>query len=115
MNSFEEQSDIECEFEPLVSALMDDELSNEVRLDVTSHLATCKSCLALLERFRAVDSLVVMSYDDRTCQPKVIADRLGTISDSTPLFDLAVRFPRCCHHALDLRWNDPCSRSTGKG
>ena len=64
MNKFEEHLDTECEFEPMISALVDDELADEQKSKVIFHLANCESCQALHDDFHKVDSLVQFS-DER--------------------------------------------------
>ena len=73
MNDFEKQSDAECEFEPLISAFIDGELSNDAASNIRSHLEACESCRALHEQFSTVDSLVHLS-EERISQYKISAD-----------------------------------------
>lgn len=70
MIEFEEQSDIECEFEPLVSAMIDDELSDEAKSNVTSHLTVCEHCQAMHAAFQTIDSVVCVPNEQT---PKPIA------------------------------------------
>lgn len=50
---------INCdEFEPLVSALIDNELTDQERIDVENHLKCCSSCENMLHEFGQVDSAI---------------------------------------------------------
>lgn len=93
MKEFEKQFDVECEFEPLVSAFMDNELSGEAVTDVIAHLATCETCQDLHGSFREVDSLVHFS-DER--MSRLRSDRISSRSVRKDVAQLTIvgRFVR---------------------
>lgn len=65
INQHIDQLDQDCEqFEPLVSAMMDGELSGEELDSVKSHLAVCESCRQLQGDFEAVNHSVVAMVND---------------------------------------------------
>jgi anti-sigma factor RsiW len=67
-----------------ISGYLDDELSEEIRLDVQKHLAHCEICSAILDSTR---NILILTADER-------------------VFELPVGFSERLHARLDLEFRE---------
>jgi len=96
-----------CHVEDQLSAYMDDELNEEERQQVETHLESCDSCQVLLEELFTIQSSVIHTFsqlqapaDFEIRVQQAIADR-----EETPVFGKGWLFvPLMAFIALGLLW-----------